>query len=361
MTNKGENIYKRKDGRREGRFPSGRNGKKIYVSVCDHKYMKLRQKLIHSRTRGRTADCISFERVAHEWLEDVKPRVKESTFVNYEFLLKKHIIPYFSDQNMSALDVGDVGRFMREKSANGRLKRDGGLSNKYLRDIVSIVKSVSNFCEREYSVPDNIRNIKLPKVERQERRMPNSAEQKQLVKWLLSHISLPNLGILLAMYAGLRLGEICGLKWEDYDSVDETITISRTVLRIIDNKGGTKLYVGTPKSQNSARVIPLPSLLVKLLNKFRSENDFYIISGSCETPEPLKLRKIFKSILKENNIRDMRFHDLRHLFASNCVKMNFDIKSLSEILGHSNAAMTLNRYVHTSMDTKRMYMNRLKS
>ena len=176
----------------------------------------------------------------------------------------------------------------------------------------------------------------------------------------MSRVSTVNLGILLALYTGLRIGEVCGLRWEDYDSAEGTITVRRTVQRIPDNSGRTRLHVGTPKTQSSLRTIPLPLQLIRLLNKLKADNNSFIITGTEKIPEPARLRSAFKRTLKEYGLRDIRFHDLRHLFASNCIRMNFDIKSLSEILGHANASMTLNRYVHTTLDTKRQYMNLIK-
>ena len=360
MPKKGENIYKRKDGRWEGRFLTESMGEKKYISVYGHSYKEVKQKLIERRTDSHAASFISFGRAANEWLTDVKPRVKESTYINYEYLLKRQILPQFSGKDMRKLDTGEMNRFIREKSENGRLKGKGGISKKYLRDIVAIVKSVANFCEQEYEIPNKIRNVKTPKVERREGKMLSPAEQQRLTKCLMSRVSTVNLGILLALYTGLRIGEVCGLRWEDYDSAEGTITVRRTVQRIPDNSGRTRLHVGTPKTQSSLRTIPLPLPLIRLLNKLKADNNSFIITGTEAVPEPSRLRSAFKRTLKEYGLRDIRFHDLRHLFASNCIRMNFDVKSLSEILGHANASMTLNRYVHTTLDTKRQYMNLIK-
>ena len=176
MPKKGENIYKRKDGRWEGRFLAEKKGEKKYISVYGHSYKEVKQKLIERRTDSHAASFISFGRAANEWLTDVKPRVKESTYINYEYLLKRQILPQFSGKDMRKLDTGEMNRFIREKSENGRLKGKGGISKKYLRDIVAIVKSVANFCEQEYEIPNKIRNVKTPKVERREGKMLSPAE-----------------------------------------------------------------------------------------------------------------------------------------------------------------------------------------
>lgn len=157
------------------------------------------------------------------------------------------------------------------------------------------------------------------------------------------------------MFTGLRIGEVCGLKWNDFNCNEKTLTVRRTVQRITDNKGSTALIRTTPKTSASARTIPIPDKLCKIINtKIKKDSEY--ISNS----EPYIVRRRFKNILKICNIKSMRFHDLRHNFASWGLRLNFDIKTLSESLGHSSTAMTLNIYSHTSMELKRKYMDRLK-
>ena len=358
MPKRGENIYKRRDGRWEGRFfAETKKTPRKYVSVYGHSYKEVKQKIAERRTRENVNTAITFDRVSREWLTDSRQRVKESTYQNYQYLLEKQILPLLSSKKMDEIDVGAINCFIREKSANGRLKNEGGISKKYLHDMVSIIKAVAGFCEQEYEIPDKIRNIRAPKVEKQERRLLDAGEQNVLKNRLVSNLSFVDLGILLSMYTGLRIGEVCGLRWEDYDSDEGILTVRRTVQRISDGNGATMLNVGTPKTQSSARLIPLPAAIQEILNRFKIEGKAYIITGTETVPEPAKLRRDFKKILKECGIPDIRFHDLRHIFASNCVRTNPDIKSLSEILGHASTSMTLNRYVHTTIEAKRAFMN----
>lgn len=350
MSKKRGNINKRKND----------VGKKKCASVYAHGYEKNLQKLQMQRTEKCAFKGLSFENAAQEWLDDVKIRVKESTHANYTYLLIRHILPVLGRKQMSALCSADINRFIREKSENGRLKREGGISNKYLQDIVSVVKSIVAYCEQEHGIPDRIRHIHPPRPEKHERPVLEKAEQDRLTKMLLSSVSLIYLGVLLALYAGLRIGEVCGLRWEDYDADSGLLYIRRTVQRICDNKGGSRLHVGTPKTQSSVRTVPLPLKLCELMSELKGKDDEYIISGTTNPPEPSQLRKSFIKLLLECNLPEIRFHDLRHIFASNCVKLNFDIKSLSEIMGHSDVAMTLNRYVHTNIETKRNFMRAIQ-
>lgn len=303
---------------------------------------------------------IIFMTVAEKWLEFTKLHVKRSTYENYVYLLSKHIFPYFKEINMRSITCGVINEFIIEKLTNGRLKRKGGLSKKYLQDILSIVKSVVNFCEQEYGIPNKIHNVRGLKAEKPDMQILEKPEIKKLSAALIKEENTFHIGILLALYTGMRIGEICGLKWEDFNEKEGAITVKRTVQRIYDNNGGTVLLAGTPKTQASLRTIPLPGFICSILSKHKDSPEKTILSGDEEYTEPSKLRCYFKGLLKKCRISEIRFHDLRHTFASNCVQLNFDTKTLSEILGHTNVSMTLNRYVHSSLQIKRKYMELVK-
>lgn len=308
------------------------------------------------KNKKRSNTPIFFVSAAKKWLEFTKLHVKRSTYENYVYLLNKHIFPYFKEINMRRITCSVINDFMIEKLTNGRLKRKGGISKKYLQDILSIVKSVVNFCEQEYGIPNKIHNIRGLKAEKPEMKILEQPEQKKLSSALVKEENSFNIGILLALYTGMRIGEICGLKWGDFNEKEGIITVKRTVQRIYDNNGGTVLLVGIPKTQASLRTIPLPGFICRILSKHKDSPEKTILSGNEDYLEPSKLRNYFKCLLKKYNIAEIRFHDLRHTFASNCVQLNFDTKTLSEILGHTNVSMTLNRYVHSSLQIKRKYM-----
>lgn len=299
---------------------------------------------------------ITFNRVSEHWLEYIKLHVKRSTYENYMYLLKKHILPYFGKVDMRLLSCGMINDFTVRKLTGGKLKQEGGISKKYLQDMLSIVKSIAGFCEQEYGICSRIRRSRGVKAEKKEFRVLESEEQKRLSDRLINDDHPYNIGILLSLFAGLRIGEVCGLKWEDYNEKDGVITVRRTVQRITDNSGGTIFLVGTPKTKASERTIPLPKFLCELLSKAKKSPDNTVIPSKNDYAEPSAMRRYFKKLLESCGVPHIRYHDLRHTFASNCVQLDFDIKTLSEILGHTNAAMTLNRYVHSSLMIKRRYM-----
>ena len=155
---------------------------------------------------------------------------------------------------------------------------------------------------------------------------------------------------------------MCALQWKDIDLTNRTITVRKTVQRI-KNYGGktkTKLVITEPKSASSVRVIPIPEFLVVMLERFKDSSDKYILSGRYRPIEPRTVQYRFASVLKKANLPSVHYHSLRHAFASNCVALGFDVKTLSEILGHSSVEITLNRYVHSSLDRKRACMDMIK-
>lgn len=186
--------------------------------------------------------------------------------------------------------------------------------------------------------------------------MLTKEQQSQLVKYLLSNMSMTSLCILLSLYTGLRVGEVCGLMWDDIDFEKGILTVRRTVQRICTDSRKTEIIADTPKSRSSRRSIPIPIFILKLLRDSRSSNNNYILSGSENIIEPRTLQRRFKSILNKVNLPSVNYHCLRHMFATNALQAGFDIKTLSEILGHANVETTLNRYVHTSMERKKACM-----
>ena len=161
------------------------------------------------------------------------------------------------------------------------------------------------------------------------------------------------------MFTGLRIGELCALKWSDIDLSQRTISVSRTIQRI-KVQGGTQLIITEPKSISSVREIPIPDCILPLLKNFCSKGESYILSGTAKPVEPRTMQYRFQALLKKAKLPSIHFHALRHMFATNCVELGFDVKSLSEILGHSGVEITLNRYVHSSLERKKAFMKKLK-
>jgi len=302
---------------------------------------------------------VDFYTASEDWLEYIQTNVKPSTFANYTYLIRRHIQPFFGKLLLSRLTRSELEAFMREKQTNGRLKCKGGVSAKYLKDMVSVVKAVAAFGEQRYGIPSSIRYSGAVRLERKDISLPTKSQRTRLRDNLLRDSSLASLGILIAVYTGMRIGEVCGLRWEDVDLRRGVICVRRTAQRIADNRGGTTLVVGTPKTFSSARSIPIAPELKERLLMIKSPRG-YVVTGTETPAEPATLRRRFLTFLRRTGLPHMRFHALRHLFASSCIEQRFDISAVSELLGHANKSTTLDLYVHSSMEVKKRYMHRFK-
>jgi len=358
MPRKGENIYKRKDNRWEGWYKNGfnENGKTKYRSVYGKSYQEVKNKLIMLKSKPVSANIsgnITVGELFEKWFSAIKFKIKNSTHANYRMKVDKHILPYFGGIRYDQLSVDLVHEFIESKLKSG-------LSAKYVSDIVIVFKSMSKYVYRVYGYKNPFENVILPKVKKQEIKLLSDNQQEKLCSHLMQNMNNTSLCILLSLYTGLRIGEICGLKWGDIDFGKSILSVKRTVQRIHTEKGRTSLIIDTPKSKTSQRLIPIPAFLMKLLREFRSVDNMYVLSGDSNVIEPRTMQRRFKTILKKACLPSVNFHCLRHSFATNCVKVGFDIKTLSEILGHSNVETTLNRYVHSSIERKAECMNLLK-
>ena len=275
---------------------------------------------------------------------------------NYENILNNHILPVLGGEHISALTASRINEFIHFKLTNGRLNGKGGLSAKSVRDILTVYRSIEHYAYREYGIRES--NFTMPKTEQHYTDVLTPVERRRLENYLINNMSLTNLAVLLCLFTGLRIGELCGLKWEDIDFSACTLSVKRTVQRITKN-GKSQVVIGSPKSRTSVRVVPIPEFLMTLLMEYKSFGGFYIITNSVKPTEPRTMQNRFKSILKACGIRNVNFHLLKHTYASVCIEKGFDPKALSEPLGHADAAITLNRYVHSSMEIKKDYVSRL--
>ena len=219
---------------------------------------------------------------------------------------------------------------------------------------------MGKYIARVHGFRNILADVVLPKVQKKEMNLLTDGQQKNLCRYLLNNPCNTSICVLLSLYTGLRVGEVCGLEWSDIDLEKSILTVRRTVQRIRTGIHGTKLIVDSPKSRTSQRLIPIPAFLMKILRKFRKNDDCYILSGSAKITEPRTLQHRFRSLLKKAALPSVNYHSLRHMFATNCIRAGFDVKTLSEILGHASVETTLNRYVHSSMERKAQCMNMLK-
>ncbi|MCD7812102.1 MAG: site-specific integrase [Ruminococcus sp.] len=300
---------------------------------------------------------LTVQDAAEGWLMAAKLRVKPTSFANYENILQKHILPALGNKRFSALQTHDIDQFVLQKLHHGRLNGKGGLSPKYVRDIMTVYRSIERYAVQEYGIKST--HFTMPKSEKKALDVLNPDERKRLEQYLLQHLDRMNLGILLCLFTGLRIGELCGLTWGDIDFSHGMLSVNRTVQRI-NKHGSSEVIIGSPKSQSSIRIVPIPAFLLELLAKRKETDEKYLLSSTLQPIEPRLMQYRFKKILKDCNIRSVPFHMLQHTYATVCIAIGFDPKTLSELLGHKDASITLNRYVHASMEMKQEYVSRLQ-
>lgn len=375
MSKRGENIYKRKDGRWEGRYIKGRTqgGKARYGYIYAKTYREVKAKLNQLPEKPLPAenvdsqdgaDATSVKEMAELWFTSVCPQIKESTSVKYRNILNAYVLP-----KLGSVLLRDMTRECIEAYCN-RLLLDGGargsgLSAKTVSDVLAVLRSILRFAEENGKTPPcDGRSVQIKKNSK-EMRVFSKAEQELLCQKLYGDLSAPNVGILVCLFTGLRVGEICALRWEDVSLREKTIHVHQTMQRIQtagDDSAKTKVIITAPKSACSIRTIPIPDEIADVIARFGQSPRGYFLTG-CENKfiEPRTMQNHFKRLLDECAIQTANYHALRHTFATRCVELGFDVKSLSEILGHASVNITMNRYVHPSLELKRENMQRLSS
>lgn len=372
MSKKGENIYKRKDGRWEGRYIRlyDENGKAKYGYVYGKNYSDVKQRLLEKKAySGSQADMASkcsalYSEVLDAWLQSTRINIKESTYARYSHLIDTHIRSQLGKYQISKISTQLIEGFIENLLSCGRVDNNGGLSAKTVTDILTIVKSTIDYARyNNLVVSCNLSKMTIKKKDK-EMRVLCQSEQDALIRVLIADMDLYKFGVLLSLYTGIRIGELCALQWEDLSITNSTLKVRKTMQRIQETNIGasskTKIIITEPKSDCSIRDIPLPSFLVEIARQFRDHPKAYILSGERgKYIEPRTMQNRFKTYVKESGISDANFHSLRHTFATRCVEVGFELKSLSEVLGHSNVNITLNRYVHSSFELKYSNMNKL--
>lgn len=311
-----------------------------------------------------TKEAILFQNTADEWYESIRIQVKESTSNKYKNLLDSYIRPNFGMYPLTALTY-DLIELQCSRLRQYGGKKGTGLSAKTTSDILSLVRCILQFAARKgIEIPGDAHYIRI-KREIKEMRVLNTNEQEKLCQYLCSDLNPCNLGILVCLFTGIRIGEICALQWDDISLGEQTIHVHQTLQRIqtrSDDQHKTKIVITTPKSLCSIRTIPIPGSLVNLIAAQKApKTGFFLTNSEHRYVEPRTMQNRFKQVLKKSSIAPANYHSLRHTFATRCVELGFDVKSLSEILGHASVNITMNRYVHPSMRLKQENMQRLSS
>lgn len=383
MPRRGENIYKRSDGRWEGRYPYTTDrltGKKKYRSVYGKSYADVKQKLLLAKqeqslqqtTAPKASPCL-LEKWLELWLfQYAKFNIKESTLAHYYNCIHRHILPEFGKVPIDRLSSVEMQLFLNRKLESGRVDGKGGLSPKTVKDLHTILCTALKQAQLSGVIEKNpCINIKLPTDRYSRFRVLTVEEQSILEKAVFASDHYLTTGVVLALYTGLRLGEVCALKWQDIDFKKRQISISGNLQRInlmqeeTDKK--TEMVLSTPKSSTSVRMIPLTESLCRYLLEQQQEQTqrvgtsctFVVSKYSKGFIDPRTLQNYFKSLLNDLGINGASFHTLRHTFATRAIEVGMDVKSISEVLGHADVTITLKKYVHSLPEHKRNQMNKL--
>jgi len=379
MARKGENIYKRRDGRWEARLNIGYDvdgkTKYKYIYADSYKEVKHKKKLAeleifnlenaeNNLNSKQKKSIITFEMAARDWLRTKQIGTKDSTLSNYDSLLKKHILPLLGKYPLFKMNTEFIEGFLNKLLSSGRADGKGGLSPATVQMILAVIKGVFKHANAKYIC--DFDRIKIKKDEKSAKTL-TSQEQMKLAQSLCENIDNIKLGVLLCLTTGIRVGELCALRWENIDLAEETLFIKQTMQRVgnttkSNGKAKTKVIITSPKSKSAVRKIPIPLFLITYMREFVAKPKAFLLSGEeNKFIEPRTVQLKFKSYLKDAEIDDMNFHGLRHSFATRWAEEGFDAKCSSEILGHASVNITLAKYVHSSFDLKRNNINKLNA
>lgn len=298
-------------------------------------------------------DTITFSNVALQWIDAKRKFVKRSTYCAYNLILHKHLIPRFRD-------AATISEAMAQKMVIDLL--ENGLSRKTVKDILATLKAVVKYGSKYYGLSQSEWEIVFP-TETSRKPLPvmSISSQRRLMHYISEYPTAQNIGILVALCSGMRIGEICALKWEDVDMQRRIITVNQTVGRIYDcDAKVTERIMSSPKTKTSNREIPICRELLTAFRIIRKQSPsaVYVLGGGMRPKEPRIYREYFSRLLKRLSIPKIVFHGLRHTFATRCVECQCDYKTISTILGHSNVSTTLNLYVHPNIEQKKRCLDR---
>jgi len=284
------------------------------------------------------------------WKIDKKQYVKKSSFSAYTLLIENHLLPNFG--NKIAIEEAVVQSFVFQKL-------ETGLSHKTIKDILIVLKMILKFGAKNKWLQYTPFDIQFP-TEREKHNIEvlTKTDQKKIMNYIQEHFTFRNLGVYICLSAGMRIGEVCALTWEDIDTDNGIISVNRTIQRIYVIEDGTRrteLILDTPKTKNSIREIPISKDLLRILKPFKKIVNplFFVLTNDAKPTEPRTYRSYYKNLMKELKMPELKFHGLRHSFATRCIESNCDYKTVSVLLGHSNISTTLNLYVHPNMEQKK--------
>ena len=365
MARRGENIYKRKDGRYEGRYVIGKTiaGKTRFGYVYGYQYTEVKKELLLKKAEqaknppARNGDC---QCTVGEWLiywmeNELLGSIKPSSYQTYINLLNRYLLPVIGNIRLSSVTPGIINDYVRHLE-------ETGLAYSTVKSAYRLLSAAMRYALDEGKIQKNpCRKIRIQRPEQTEQRVLSRAEQEMLRK----SASDSDLPAILSLYTGMRLGEVCALRWSDIDWEKKTITVRRTVQRIARGGNGvgrkTMLMIGTPKSLRSHRAIPVPDFVLMQLKRLLngSSSDAYVFSISSGAAEPRTIQRRFAQLMKKLGLSGVHFHTLRHSFATRLLELGVDVKTVSVLLGHGSVKTTLDFYAHSLLDQQRAAMNLL--
>lgn len=348
MGRKGESIYKRSDGRYEGRYIKGKyKNKVIYGYIYGSSYSETKEKLRNFGNVEIETEINTFNEKIDKWLEYKKSTVKESTYSTYYAIASNKIRPLLGHYKINNLNKEIINSII-DKLSNS-------LSINTVHDMANILKQIL-----KYNRMTDI-DVKVPIKEHKSISVFTPKDIKKLERFALTYDNRFVFGIILSLYTGIRIGELCALKKSNFDMNLMTLSINHTIIRVknADGKQKTKVICSAPKSKKSIRTIPIPDVLQSYLIHYLNEmnSDYYFLTNKTKAIEPRSYTNKYKKYLNYWGINHKKFHTTRHTFATKADETKMSTKALSEILGHSSASITQNLYIHPSLKYKRECIN----
>ncbi len=299
-------------------------------------------------------NSITYNNILDFWLNS-KSNIKIQSKLNYKHLISLYLKDKIGNININKITKENIKIFLIS------LKDRIAISTQ--KKLVYIIKnSLAYAYNNKYCDYIDLSDIKF-KLPKKAIFILSKEEQTLLESILKEKINIRKTCLLICLYTGLRVGEICGLKWEDIDFSNKSLIIKRTIQRIkntnYDSKNKTVLMESTPKSETSKRIIPIPNFIINILKNFQQKDNYFLLSNSEKLYDPRYLESFYSRMLKKCNIKNNKFHTLRHTFATRSIESKMDIKTLSEILGHSSVEITLKLYVHPTYEMKKTSIENL--
>lgn len=369
MARRGDNIHKRKDGRWEGRYKNGfrSDGSVKYSSVYARSYSECKIKLRDAQlSANKPANKIRTEKVFSDilirWLYANQIRIKGATKAKYTNIIETHIIPVLGGVRLSVIDSCIINSFLDEQLNHGGIRNGEPLAPSYVRTMAIIIEAAIN-----YGVTEGLCNplrtpINKPNIPKKDLVILSKVAELTLTEVLMCDSTNVALGILIGLQAGLRIGEVCALRWCDIDFEKNIIRIRHTISRVPSTNGEhkTMLIMDTPKTQSSIREVPMPSSLHKaLFVAYQNRTSDFVISNNITFVGTRTFDYQYRKLLKKYNIQIFAFHTLRHTYATRCAEHGMDAKTLSRLLGHASSTTSLNIYVHPSLDIALQYVEQI--